>query len=323
MKKIAVLTSGGDAPGMNAAIRAAIRWGWEKNYEMFGIYDGFSGLLSSLIKPLSIRDVGGIIHQGGTCLGSSRCPEFHSEEGQKKGISNLQKAGIEGLIVIGGNGSQAGALALHRRGLPVMGIASTIDNDLFGTDISLGVDTALNIALESIDRLRVTASSHHRVMLVEVMGRNSGYLGLMAGIAGGAEVILIPEIKVEPDQVEEQILQCYRQGKRHALVVIAEGAAYPAQRLYEHFHDHKKDLKFDLRVTILGHVQRGGVPSHFDRLLGTRLGVAAMESLDQGKWGNLVGVINGSISLTPLEMAVGKIKELPQEYLKMALVLAK
>jgi 6-phosphofructokinase 1 len=224
MKRIAVLTSGGDAPGMNAAIRAVVRTGIEKGWDVFGIRHGYVGLIASNIVLLEARDVGGIIQRGGTMLGSARCPEFRTEEGRLKALRTLHQNDIEALVVIGGNGSQTGAYALSEMGFPVVGVASTIDNDLYGTEISIGVDTALDVALEAIDRLKVTASSHQRAFLVEVMGRKCGYLALMAGIAGGAEVIIIPEVETDPEAVAAELRAAYERGKPHALGVVAEGA---------------------------------------------------------------------------------------------------
>ena len=218
--RFAVLTSGGDAPGMNAAIRAVVRTGIHLGHEVMGINEGFRGLLDTNFHVLSARDVGGVIQQGGTILGSARCPEFKSKDGVRKAKNNLQEAGIEGLVVIGGNGSQTGAAALAATGFPVVGIASTIDNDLCGTDISIGVDTALNVALEAIDRIKITASSHHRAFLVEVMGRKCGYLALAAGIAGGAEAIVMPEVPLEPEVVINLLRDAYNRGKAHAIGVV-------------------------------------------------------------------------------------------------------
>src|SRR4029450_12400647 len=265
-RKIAILTSGGDAPGMNAAIRAAARTGIAKGWEMYGVGNGYAGLVDGLIEPLGARDVGGILQRGGTFLGSARLRDFKDEPVRARGLANLRARGIDALIVIGGNGSQSGALALAEMGLEVMGVASTIDNDLAGSEITIGVDTALNIALEAIDRLKVTASSHKRAFLVEGMGRNCGYLALMAGIAGGAESVVIPEAEVEPEIIVRDIQSAYARGKAHALVVVAEGARNSAVKLAQHFEQHKGRLGFDLRVTTLGHVQRGGVPGAFDRL---------------------------------------------------------
>jgi len=321
-RKIAILTSGGDAPGMNAAIRAAARTGIALGWEMFGVRDGYAGLVTGLIEPLGARDVGGILQRGGTFLGSARLREFKDEPVRARAIANLQARGIDGLVVIGGNGSQSGALALAKMGLEVVGVASTIDNDLAGSDITIGVDTALNIALESIDRLKVTASSHRRAFLVEVMGRNCGYLALMAGIAGGAESVVIPEAEVEPEVIVRDIQSAYARGKAHALIIVAEGARNNATRLAEHFEAHKNQIGFDVRVTTLGHVQRGGTPGAFDRLLATRLAAAATDHLARGQHGRLIGMLKGEVSSTPLTEVVGKPKTIDLELLKLQKVLA-
>ncbi len=321
MKRIAVLTSGGDAPGMNAAIRAVVRTGLEYGWEVFGVRSGYSGLIDGNFVALGARDVGGIIQQGGTMLGSSRCLDFETERGRQKALRSLSKQDIDALVVIGGNGSQTGACKLSQMGFPVIGVASTIDNDLFGTETCIGVDTALNVALEAIDRLKVTASSHHRASVVEVMGRNCGYLALMAGIAGGAEAILIPEFEIDPKTMAEELQSAYKRGKPHALVVVAEGAQYNATKLAQIFEREK--LGFELRVTILGHVQRGGTPSAFDRLLATRLGAAATEQLSKGKHGVLVGLLKGEIGATPLAEVVGRKMPLDPSLLALARVLAK
>ena len=321
-RKIAILTSGGDAPGMNAAIRAACRTGIAKGWEIFGVRDGYAGLVAGMIEPLGARDVGGILGRGGTFLGSARLRDFKDEPVRARGLANLHARGIDGLVVIGGNGSQSGALALSQMGLEVVGVASTIDNDLAGSEITIGVDTALNIALESIDRLKVTASSHRRAFLVEVMGRNCGYLALMAGIAGGAESVVIPEAEVEPEVIVADMQSAYARGKAHALVVVAEGARNNAMRLAEHFEAHKKQLGFDMRVTTLGHVQRGGTPSAFDRLLATRLAAAAVDYLARGEHGRLVGLVKGEVRATPLAEIVGMPKTLDLDLLKLQKVLA-
>jgi len=322
MKRVAVLTSGGDAPGMNGAIRAVVRTGIDKGWEVFGVRRGYAGLIAGHLEPMGARDVGNILQQGGTILGSARCPEFKIEEGRKKALEMLHQRQLDGLVVIGGNGSQHGAYTLSKSGFPVVGVASTIDNDLYGSDPSIGVHTALNIALESIDRLKVTASSHQRGILVEVMGRDCGYLALMAGIAGGAEVIIIPEIETEPDVIAKQLREAYERGKAHALVVVAEGATYNAERLARYFSEHH-ELRFELRVTILGHVQRGGSPAAFDRLLATRLGAAATDCLARGQDGVLVGLIKGEIATTPLEVVATSRKPLDLSLLNLAQVLAK
>lgn len=317
------MTSGGDAPGMNAAIRAVVRTGLDKGWEVFGIRYGFTGLITGDIVTLGARDVGGIIQQGGTILQTARCVEFKSEEGRQIAWRTLERFGIEGLVVIGGNGSQIGAYILCQMGFPVVGVASTIDNDLYGSEITIGVDTALNIALEAIDRLKVTASSHHRAFLVEVMGRDCGYLALMAGIAGGAESIIIPEIETDPEIVAADLRAAYERGKLHALVVVAEGARYNAARLAEYFQAHRGRLAFELRVTTLGHVQRGGTPGAFDRLLATRFGAAATAHLARGQYGVMMGLLKGEIAATPLLEVATNQKPLDLRLLELARILAK
>ncbi len=320
IKRVAVLTSGGDAPGMNAAIRAVVRAGLAQGWEVLGIRRGYAGLLAGEMRPLGARDVGGIIQLGGTILGSARCPEFKTPEGIKRAVEVLSRNGIDALVVIGGSGSQQGAYALSREGVPVVGVASTIDNDLWGSDITIGVDTALNVALEAIDRLKTTASSHNRAFLVEVMGRDCGYLALMAGIAGGAEAVVIPEVPTSPESVAEAIREAYERGKPHAIVVVAEGAEYNAQKLAEYFR--RENLGYELRVTVLGHVQRGGAPGAFDRLLGTRLGAGAVEALARGETGVLVGQIKGEAVTTPLSEVAGKKKPLDPKLFELARILA-
>lgn len=323
MKRIAVLTSGGDASGMNAAIRAVVRTGMDRGWQVFGVRHGYTGLIAGEFVPLSDRDVGGIIQRGGTMLGTTRCLEFKTGEGQAKALQHIVRNEISGLIVIGGDGSQTGALRLSQKGLPVIGIASTIDNDLYGTEISLGVDTALNVALESIDRLKVTASSHHRAFLVEVMGRDCGYLALTTGIAGGAEVVVIPEVETDPEAVAAALRAAYERGKPHAIAVVAEGARHNAESLKRYFDEHHERLGFELRVTKLGHVQRGGAPGVFDRLLATQLGAAATEHLAVNKHGLLLGLVRGRIAATPLNEVVVNKKTLDLSLLDLAHVLAR
>lgn len=323
MKRIAVLTSGGDAPGMNAAIRAVVRTGVDKGWEVLGVQQGYVGLIAGKFRPLGARDVGGIMQHGGTILGSARCPEFKTEEGRREALRALNQQSVEALVVIGGNGSQAGAYELSQMGFPVVGVASTIDNDLYGSQPTIGVDTALNIVLEAIDRLKVTASSHQRAFLVEVMGRECGYLALMAGIAGGAEAVIIPEMEVDPEDVAAELCSAYERGKPHALVVVAEGAKYNAERMAHYFAENRERLGFDLRVTILGHVQRGGTPSAFDRLLGTRLGAAATECIARGEHGVLVGLLKDEVAITPLADVVSKKKPLDLRLMELASVLGK
>lgn len=323
MNRVAVLTSGGDAPGMNAAIRAVVRTGMARSYEMFGVRNGFAGLLSGIVMPMGARDVGGIIQRGGTILGSTRCPEFRQDDAQWKALQLLRDSHIGALIVIGGSGSQAGAYALAQKGFPVVGVASTIDNDLFGSDVTIGADTALNVALEAIDRLKVTASSHHRAFLVEVMGRDSGYLALMTGIAGGAEAIVLPETDSDPEEVAKECRRAYERGKAHALIVVAEGAKYNAESMAAYFQAHRERLGFELRVTKLGHVQRGGAPGVFDRLLATRMGAAAIEQVSNSRYGVMVGFIRGGIATTCLDQVIARKKSLDLDLLALAAVLAR
>ncbi len=322
MKKIGVVTSGGDAPGINAAIRAVVRTGIDKGWKIFGVRHGYHGLINDDFVHLSSRDVSGIIQRGGTILGSTRCPAFKTEDAQVQAIRYLRQRAIDVLIVIGGDGSQAGAFALSQRGFPVLGIASTIDNDLYGSEMTIGVDTALNVALESIDRIKVTASSHERAFLVEVMGRNCGYLALISGIAGGAECIVLPEAETDPEAIALELRQSYERGKTHATVVVAEGAKYNAERLSSYFQEHRERIGFELRIIKLGHVQRGGAPGVFDRLLATRFGAAASELIAREQFGVLVGLIKGAIATTPLADIVGKRKALDLSLLKLADVLA-
>jgi len=318
MKRVAVLTSGGDAPGMNAAIRSVVRCGIAKGWEMYGVKGGYKGLIAGNISQMGARDVGGIIHQGGTVLGSARCPEFLTVEGRELAIRNMNRIGIDALIVIGGNGSQTGTYELHKMGFKVVGIASTIDNDLYGSTMTIGVDTALNIALEALDRLKVTASSHQRAFLLEVMGRNCGYLALMTGIAGGAEAILLPEVETDLEQLAEVLHQAYEKGKAHAIVVVAEGAKYNAAALTQYFKDNRDRLGFSVRSTILGHVQRGGEPSAYDRILASRFGDGAIEAVDRGEYGVLVGIKEDKIVTTPLDVVVANKKSLNMDVVSLA-----
>jgi 6-phosphofructokinase 1 len=321
MRRIAVLTSGGDAPGMNAAIRAVTRCALDMRWEVYGVRHGYQGLVEGEMTPLTARAVGGIIQQGGTILGSARCPAFAQEEVRRRALRHLAQHGVDGLVVIGGNGSQTGAHALAQMGLDVVGVASTIDNDLVGSDVTLGVDTALNIALEAIDRLKITASSHQRAFLVEVMGRNCGYLALMSGIAGGAEVVVIPEVELPPDQIAATLTHAYQRGKAHALAVVAEGARYNAEALIEYFKAHHASIGFDLRATTLGHVQRGGAPTAYDRILGSRLGAGAVMAMARGEVGVLVGMLSSQVATTPLAEIVGKTKSIDPELFELARML--
>jgi 6-phosphofructokinase 1 len=322
MKRVAVLTSGGDAPGMNAAVRAVTRAAIARDWEVFGVKNGYAGLLADAIEPLAARDVGGIIQRGGTVLGSARCREFAEPEGRAMALAHLAARNIDALVVVGGNGSQSGSASLAREGFRVVGVPSTIDNDLHGNDVSIGADTAINVTLEAIDRLRTTASSHHRAFVVETMGRNCGYIALMAGIGGGAEVIAIPEREVEAPEVAERLRAAYRRGKTHALVVVAEGAEHGVQALLRLYGEQRASIGFDLRLTRLGHVVRGGVPSAVDRVLATRLGAAAVDCLADGAAGMLVGDVRGDIVRTPLAEIAGRMRPADTELIELARVLA-
>lgn len=321
MRRVAVLTSGGDAPGMNAAVRAVTRCALAEGWEVLGVRRGFRGLIDGDVEPLASRAVGGIMQRGGTVLGSARCPEFATEAGRRRALVQLADRDISAVVVVGGNGSQRGAAALSALGVPVVGIASTIDNDLAGSDVTIGVDTALNIALEAIDRLKTTAVSHQRAVLVEVMGRDCGYLALMTGIAGGAEVVIIPEVETTPDEAAHSLRQAFERGNGHAVAVVAEGAAFNASDLAAHFREHRARIGFDLRVTVLGHVLRGGRPTAFDRILATRLGAGAIGALARGETGVLVGMLDGRVTTTPLVEVVGSPKPLDPVLFELARVL--
>ncbi len=299
MRRLAVLTSGGDAPGMNAAIRAVVRSAINHGLEVVGVRRGYQGLMRADFIPLDSASVGGIIEEGGTILRSSRSAEFQSPEGQARGLSALRAGRVDGLVVIGGNGSQAGALALHRRGFPVVGVASTIDNDFVGIDWTVGADTALNTVVEAIDRIRDTASAHERTFVVETMGRDCGWLALHAALATGADIVIVPEIPFDPEEVAQRVRERQRAGKAHTIVVVAEGASSAFQVARE----ITERAGVETRVTVLGHVQRGGPPTAFDRVLATRLGVAAVKELLAGRSGVVVGLRGGQVVAVPTEEA--------------------
>lgn len=323
IRRVGVLTSGGDAPGMNAAIRAVTRTAIAGGMEVVGIKRGFAGLIAGEGDVLTARSVSGVIERGGTMLFSARCPEFKTEEGHKHALEQIRAMRLDALVVIGGNGSQAGAHSLSALGVRVVGVASTIDNDLEGSDITIGVDTALNVALEAIDRIKTTAASHRRAFLVEVMGRDCGYLALMTAIAGGAEVVGIPEVICDPETIAGEFRAAYERGKAHAIGVIAEGAKFRASDIAEHFLTHHERIGFDLRVTSLGHIQRGGAPGAFDRLLATRLGAGAVEVLARGEHGVLVGLIRNEVTTTPLTEVVNACKPMDMRLWELAKVLAR
>jgi 6-phosphofructokinase 1 len=274
-------------------------------------------------RQLTARDVGGIIQVGGTFLGSARSAEFRQEGGRSKALRNLSQLGIDGVVVIGGNGSQTGSYMLSQMGVHVVGIASTIDNDLMGTDVSVGSDTAINVTLEAIDHLRTTGSSHNRAFLVETMGRDCGYLALMAGLAGGAEVISTPEFEVPAAEIALRLTAAYERGKTHAIVVIAEGVKENATKILAYFENEKTRTGFELRTTVLGHVVRGAPPSAFDRILATRFGVNAVKALNDGETGVLIGLQKNEVTRTPLTDVVGRIKPMDTGLLELARILAK
>lgn len=321
MRRIAVMTSGGDSPGMNPAIRAVVRTASAHDVEVYGIRQAYSGLLAGDFERMTNRDVSGIIQRGGTILQTARNLEFKTEQGQKRGLRRLNEHGIEGMVVIGGDGSLRGALSLHRLGFPVIGVPGSIDNDIWGTNMSIGVDTALNTILDAIDKLRDTASSHERCFLLEVMGRNCGYLATMGGINGGAEFIVVPEYPTTLEQIGAVLEEAYMKGKSHAMGIIAEGATPKTHEVAEYLEQHS--IGFEVRVTVLGHVVRGGSPSAFDRLLATRLAVDATERLLAGETGVMVGLHGRDIGTVSLEDATTKQREVSKEYLKMAEFLSK
>ncbi len=319
IRRIAVMTSGGDAPGMNAAIRSIVRNAVHHKIEPYGVRNGYRGLMAGDFEPLTNRAVGGIMLRGGTVLGSARAPQFATDEGRDEALSQLERSGIDGLIVIGGNGSQAGSLSLHQVGFPSVGVASTIDNDLSLVDMSIGVDTALNTGLGLIDRLRDTASSHHRAFVVEMMGRKSGYLALMAGIASGAELICTPESPVSLSEVIETVQASRAIGKNHFLVVVAEGSPTTAPEIVTALNE---DGCYETRLSVLGHVQRGGAPLAFDRLLASRSAAMAVHALLRGQSGVLAGLACGEITLVPIAEAILPSQKVTPELLGLGHVLA-
>lgn len=291
MKRIGVLTSGGDAPGMNAAIRAVVRKAIYEGLEVVGIFHGYQGLIDGNMEVLNLGSVGDIIQRGGTKLFSARCPEFRTEEGQQKAIEQLKANGIEGLVVIGGDGSYRGSMTLTKNGFPCVGIPGTIDNDIPGTDYTLGFDTALNTVIDCIDKIRDTATSHDRTFVVEVMGRDAGDLALWAGLAGGAETIIIPEVKMNMEEVVERLNSGTSRGKKHSIIIVAEGVMSGSEfatKLMEH-------ANIETRVSVLGHIQRGGSPTGRDRVLASMFGARAVEVLLAGSGGRAVGIQNHQV----------------------------
>ncbi len=311
MRKIAVLTSGGDGPALNACIRAVTREALRHDVKVYGVRWGYKGLINGEIDELTSRDVGGIMNRGGTFLGTARCPEFKEIQVRRTALRQMNQHGVEGLVVIGGNGSLAGALALHEMGFPTFGVPASIDNDINGTDMAVGVDTTLNTILDAIDRIKDTAASHQRAFLIEVMGRDCGYLALAGGLAGGAEMILVPEhAGPSLEKIAETVVEAYTRGKTHCILVLAEGWKPGTQAVADYLNARKDDLGFDVRVTVLGHLQRGGRPSAYDRLLATRMGAYAVDHLLEGESGMMAAMRGNVMESFSLEEAVKTLKPL-------------
>ncbi len=319
LQKIAVLTSGGDAPGMNAAIRSVVRTCAYHKIECMGVFRGYEGLIDGDFIPLDARSVRGIINKGGTFLKSARSKRFMTEEGRKIAFDQLTKAGIDGIVLIGGDGTFTGGLVFNREfGFPVMGIPGTIDNDINGTDRTLGYDTALNTAVEAIDKIRDTAHSHDRLFFVEVMGRDVGHIALNAGVGAGAEEILIPEEDMGIDRLVESLERSKKSGKSSSIVIVAEGDKIGKSvfELKDYVDENLEE--YDVRVSVLGHMQRGGSPTCFDRVLASRMGVKAVESLLEGKSNYMVGTIHDTMTLTPLAKAIKGESKINKELIRVS-----
>jgi 6-phosphofructokinase 1 len=319
MKKIGVMTSGGDAPGMNAAIRAIVRTCSYYNVECVGIYRGYQGLIEGDFIKLEARSVSNIINRGGTILKSARSKDFMTKEGRAKAYENLKNAEIEGLVLIGGDGTFTGGMVFNEEyGFPCIGVPGTIDNDIFGTNYTIGYDTALNTVVEVIDKIRDTASSHNRLFFVEVMGRDAGFIALNAGVGAGAEEILIPEEDMGLDRLLESLKRSKRSGKSSSIVVVAEGDKI-GKNVFELANYVEVNLKqYEVRVSVLGHMQRGGAPSCFDRVLASRLGVKSVELLLDGKSNLMVGLVNNVVKTTDLELAVKGHHEINKELIRVS-----
>lgn len=322
MKKVAIMTSGGDAPGMNACIRAAVRGAVYHGIDIYGIYRGYDGMIEGDIIQLKSHSVSNIIQKGGTILKSARSKEFMTVEGRKKAYDQLQKFGIEGLITVGGDGTFAGAkIFFEEFGMPVIGAPGTIDNDLYGTDNTIGFDTAVNTALEAIDKIRDTANSHNRLFFIEVMGRDSGYIAIRSGIGGGAELVMVPETSTSITEVIATLQAGWDRQKTSSIVVVAEGDE--EGNAMEIAEKVKKEIQQkDIRVSILGHIQRGGSPSAQDRILASRLGLGALEGLLNGEKNVMAGIINDKLVYTPFAESIGKTKPLNQELIRMVSILS-
>lgn len=318
-KTIGVLTSGGDSPGMNCAIRATVRTAIYNNLKVKGIWRGYEGLIANDIKDLSLRSVGGIINIGGTFLLTARSDEFRTPEGRKKGAANLKKHGVEGLVVIGGDGSFKGAsLLFEEHGVKVIGVPGTIDNDIMGTDYTIGYDTAINTAVEALDKIRDTATSHKRIFVVEVMGRHAGLIALAVGIGGGAEGVLVPEIPFDLQSICERIEKGNKRGKLSDIIVVAEGAGSAMEIAYK----INKMLDVKTRAVVIGHLQRGGSPSALDRIMASRMGEEAVNALCRGESGKMVGMVANEIKLCPLSVAWEQKKSIDKDLYELAEILA-
>lgn len=322
IKRIGVYTSGGDAPGMNAAIRAVVRTASYHDLHIYGIECGYEGMITGTIRRLDTKDVSNIIHRGGTILRTARCKEFHTKEGRATAYENLLAHDIDGLVAIGGNGTFTGANIFSKEyKIPVIGVPGTIDNDLFGTDFTIGFDTAVNTAIEAVDRIRDTADSHNRLFFVEVMGRDAGYIALTAGIGSGSGKIFLPEIHTSLDSLFTSLKKAIKRKKLFSLMIVAEGnKSGGAQKLADAVNSEFEN--YEPRVTIIGHLQRGGSPTAMDRVLASRLGFQAVEGLLKGKKNAMVGVVNNKIKFTPFKDAITKHKPMDEDLLRMAEILA-
>ena len=315
-----VLTSGGDSPGMNATIRAVVRTAMFHEAKVLGVMSGYEGLINGEYHPMGARDVGSILQRGGTILQTRRSQRFFEKSFQREAIRNMSLAGMDGLIVIGGEGSMRGAHALAEQGIKVIGIPASIDNDIWGTNMAIGVDTAMNTIMDAVDKLRDTASSHSRAFLIETMGRGCGYLAVMAGIVCGAEIVMIPEVPTTVEEIASTLEEAYRRGKSHAIVIVAEGANIKINELSRAID--AMDVGFKTRVSILGHIQRGGGPTAFDRLLAARLGSAAVNALLEGKTDAMVGLNGRVVDVIQLEQVMSHQRAANMEYYEMARQLA-
>jgi len=318
VKKIAVLTSGGDSQGMNAAVRAVVRSALYRGLEVFGIQRGYQGLLNEDLRPMDLRSVGDIIQRGGTILQTARCKEFMTPEGQERGAEVLRKNGIDGLVVIGGDGSYQGANKLSKLGIKTMGLPGTIDNDIPFTDFTIGFDTAVSIVVDAINKLRDTMTSHERSSVVEVMGRHCGDIALYAGLASGAESILVPEVPFDIREISHRMKENFQNGKRHSIVIVAEGAG-SGEAIAKEMTEHSG---IEPRVTVLGHIQRGGTPTHNDRILASRLGDFAVQKLTEGDSAKACGIIKGELVATDIDKVVGTKKEFDMNLYNLAIRLA-